>query len=68
MFCVKKEVNYLDIFHLENRVNLLKKISQIRWVKFKRWKLVVIEQLLEFGDGYGMQVPGKCPIKKCIWY
>ena len=43
VFCVKKEVNYLDIFHLENRVNLLKKISQIRWVKFKRWKLVVIE-------------------------
>ena len=70
VFCVKKrsELNYLDIFHLENRVNLLKKCSQIWWVKFKSWKLVVIEQLLEFGDGHGRQVPGKCLIKKCIWY
>ena len=59
---------YLDIFHLENRINLLKKPSQIRWVKFKSLKIVVIEQLWEFWHGHGMQVPNKCPIKKWIWY
>ena len=55
----------MDIFYLENRVNFLKKGSQSRWVKLKSWKLVVIEQLVNFGRDDGMDVAGKFLVVSC---
>ena len=55
MVCVEKWNELVGHFPL---------VNSSKFANFKSWKLAVTEQLVNFGDGDGMQVPGKFLVQR----